>query len=100
MYCYSACMPQGIYFISDTNKARHHVFLFPVPASINTHFARCLRDTHARLGPLEVCKEDTAFIRSLMETKEFTIETASCNIECHSRNVYLNYFWKSCITAT
>ena len=47
MYCYSACMPQGIYFITDTNKARYHVFLFPVPTSINTHFVRCLRDTHA-----------------------------------------------------
>ena len=69
MYCYSACMPQGIYFITDTNKARYHVFLFPVPTSINTHFAPCLRDTHARLGPLEVCKEDTAFVRSLMEAK-------------------------------
>ena len=58
LYCYSACMPQGIYFITDTSKARYHVFLFPVPTSINTHFARCLRDTHARLGPLEVCKEN------------------------------------------
>lgn len=50
-----------------------------MPTSTNTQFARSLRDTHARRGPLEVCKEDTAFVRSLMETKEFPIEIASRN---------------------
>ena len=77
-------------FACSPDKTASCAFLFPTPTSINPHFARCLRDTHARRSPLEVCKEDSAFVRSLMETKEFAIEMASCNIECHPPNVYLN----------
>ena len=43
-------------------------------------------------GPLKVCKENTAFIRSLLETKEFPIKIASCNIECQSPNATWYYF--------
>lgn len=48
----------------------HHPDIYQAPPLVDVF-------THARRAPSEVYKEDTAFVRSFLETKGFPIEIAT-----------------------